>query len=159
MKREQHHTSVISIVEYFLRQAKIDPPEYWAAVDGQPTRPKLAQELTDLFHPAVRLTDFHVDGLSSDTDAATIDTPMLEQSTHGIRGPLPTANDATDKLRAKGVSISEVADTLGVHYSAARSWFQKGPNGRRVPHRYMSALKKKFGLLPADMPNGVGPEK
>lgn len=155
MKREDHHPGVIAIVELFAKRAGIDVDELWAALTGEPTREKLARDLAETFHPLVRLSDFRVEGLSSVADDATIDTPVQTQSTQEFRGALPTKSKATERLRALGVSIAEVAGVLGVPYSTARSWFQKGKGGRAVPPKHAAVLLKKYGILPSDLPNGV----
>jgi len=112
--------------------------------------------LVAAFDPLVSPSDFlGVGGLSSDTDTARIDTPMQAQPTLDIRGAKPTKSKATDVLRARGVSISEAATELGVPYSTARSWFQKGTGGRAVPPRHAATLLKKYGIKASDLPNGI----
>ena len=87
---------------------------------------------------------------------ARIATPMEALTTpDGIRGARPTKNKATKTLRAAGVTFAEVGKELGVPYSTARAWFQTGGGGRAVPRKHAVTLERRYGIKPADLPNGI----
>jgi DNA-binding transcriptional regulator YiaG len=152
---KQLHEAYIALGDAFAREAGIDPQAFHDACAGIPSDKRLVDGLVSAFYPRVPPSSFVIEGLPTDTDAVTIDTPMQTQSTHDIRGARPTKSKATEALRALGVSIAEVAKELEVPYSTARSWFQKGDAGRAVPARHAAALLKKYGIKASDLPNGV----
>ena len=128
----------------------------WRAVDDKPIPKWVAQGLKKSVHPLEDTVNFVIDeSLSSVSDNARIDTPMQQPTPREFQGPPPTENPATKKLRKLGVSISGVAVKCGVTYSAARSWFQKGKHGRTVPAKHYPTLKREYGILASDLPNGV----
>lgn len=154
-----------ALTEEFARKAGIDVETLWDyLLKRKPAPTELRRQLVETFFPLVSPEDFlraEDEGLPSSGDNATIDTANQMESTQvQFRGAEPTPGPAK-KLRKAGVSIAAWAKRNGVHYSTARSWFQKGDGGRAIPPRYADLLEAEFGIRRDAWPNGVAkaPEK
>lgn len=153
---KQPHPLYLALADAFARKAGIDPQAIRNACDGLPSDKRLVDALVSAFFPLVPPGSFVIEGLPTDTDAATIDTHMLQESTQAkIRGPQPASHRWTKALRKRGMSVAQWARLHDVGYSAARSWLQKGPGGRAIPRAFQRIIEKEDGVPESAWPHGV----
>lgn len=159
MKREDHDPLVIGIVEFVLRESKIDVDQFWAVVEGKRTRRKFAVGLAEAFLPLGGLP------LAPNRDMFGAKAQMQTAQAEGFEGRPPTDHPFVHALRAKGLTLTMWAAKhykdgrtvpAGVHprqdqllsRMAVKGWYTPGAGARQIPIRWAKLIEKEFGLAP-----------
>lgn len=155
------HPLVAALLDSLARKMRVDPSMVRDAVEGRPIPEWFAGALAGAFAPRVKLADFVTEPLPSVANDATIATPMQTQSTRegAITGRKPTAHPFTEALRARGLTVTEWADSHGLENPTVKSWYLGGNAARKIPRSLAVKIERELGVPLSAWTNGIRGEK